>query len=293
MTSALPRSLPRYLSIGLFLVVAVSVFTPSYALAQTGPTGPTGPKGATGPTGPTGATGPAGPTGPKGASGATGSTGATGRAGATGAAGIKGATGPTGPTGSIGPKGVTGPQGPAAGPTGPTGPSGIQGVAGPTGATGPQGNGLIVYDSNGQTVGPLIGPNQMVLTVNNQAVLLGTYYGAQISIQGFATIDSSSVAFLHTSADCSGARYLDASGLPVNGIVSNSTGIASTSGGTTLYYPALPTQPVTLASVENFNSGQSLTGPGQCTSFQPTQINYYGVVTTYDVSSFVPPFSVH
>jgi hypothetical protein len=273
-------SLSRYLCTGLFLLAAASFFTPSYALAQTGPTGATGPKGATGPTGPTGLTGPAGPAGPKGPSGSSGPTGVTGRVGTTGAAGPKGETGPQGPIGDVGPKGVTGPQGPAAGPQGPTGASGSQGAAGPTGATGPAGNGVIVQDSNGQTVGSLLGPGSILLTLNNLAVEIVS--GASAA-QGFYSEDSSGFTFFHTTADCSGTRYMDASGLPVGGYIN----------GSTLYYPAAPAQVQTIASEESFNVGQSLSGPGQCFPQSPTFSDTVGVATTYDVSSFVPPFSVH
>ncbi len=292
MTSALPRTFSRCLCIGLFLLAAVSIFVPSYALAQTGPTGATGPTGPTGPVGPIGPRGPSGPSGPTGPTGVIGRLGPTGPLGPRGVAGPSGPTGPVGalghvgPTGPTGPKGVAGPQGPAAGPTGPTGPSGIQGVAGPTGATGPQASGVVMQDGNGQTIGTLIGLNQVVLTVNNQAVTTNDF-----TPNGFYSVDSTGIQFLHTSTDCSGTRYLDASTLPVVGYVANATANDS-APGTTLYYPALPGQSQTIASIETFNSGQSVSGPGQC------QLNSFsdpsaGVVTTYDLSSFIPPFSVH
>ncbi len=284
MTSALLKSLSRCLCIGLFLFAAVSIFAPSYALAQTGPTGAIGPKGATGPSGPTGATGPVGHLGLTGPIGPRGVIGPSGPTGATGIIGRIGATGP------VGPKGVAGPQGPAAGPTGATGPQGM-GVAGPTGATGPAGNGLNVYDSNGRTVGPLMEQNTVVLTVNSQLVILGPNSGnTGISPQGFTSEDSSILLFYHTSTDCSGPRYQFSGTLPVTGQVSNATADPS-APGTTLYYPALPSSNLSIASFETFNSGQSVSGPGQCTT-APGTVSV-GVTTTYDLSSFVPPFSVH
>jgi len=63
-----------------------------------GVTGPTGPRGITGPTGPRGITGPTGPRGITGSTGPQGITGPTGLQGITGPTGLQGVTGPTGPT---------------------------------------------------------------------------------------------------------------------------------------------------------------------------------------------------
>ena len=303
MTFALPKSFSHCLCISLFLLGAGPIFVPYNAFAAgaaakgatgptgaTGPVGPTGASGATGPSGPagpTGLTGPFGPTGATGPMGVTGPSGANGAIGATGSQGVDGPTGAIGPTGTQGNAGATGATGVGvAGPTGATGPAG--GPAGPTGATGPAGNGLTVYDNNGQTIGTLIGPNTVVLTLNGQAVETGG-----LSARGFPSSGSSKFTFYHTSTDCSGTRYMDPSQLPVAGFVTNAAGMSLPSGfGTTLYYPALPPQPVSVASVETFNDGQSLSGPGQCQQIPPTINIPEGVATTFDVTSFIPPFSV-
>lgn len=295
MTSTLMKCFPRYLCIGLFLLAAASAFVPSYAVAQTGPTGVTGPTGATGPMG---AVGPAGPRGPSGPQGPSGAIGLVGHIGLTGPYGPRGASGPQGPSGAIGltgptgPKGVAGPQGPAAGPTGATGPQGM-GVAGPAGATGPagpQGSGFVVQDSNGQTVGTLIGQNQVVLTVNNGFVLVnvGNFNGM---IQ-FPTTNSGEVFVYHTSTDCSGTRYIDGTALPASSYETNATGDQN-APATTLYYPAFPVQSLAIASYETFNGGQSISAPGTCNTLSPAIDLPVGVATTYDLSSFIPPLSLH
>nr|WP_278001760.1 exosporium protein [Clostridium botulinum] len=86
-----------------------------------GVTGPTGPRGITGPTGPRGITGPTGPQGITGPTGLQGITGPTGLQGVTGPTGLQGVTGPTGLQGVTGPTGLQG----VTGPTGPTGPTAI------------------------------------------------------------------------------------------------------------------------------------------------------------------------
>jgi len=323
MTSALPRSFSRCLSISLFLLAAVSIFIPPYTLAQTGPTGATGPTGPTGPVGPIGPRGASGPSGPTGPSGPIGRLGPTGPLGPRGLAGPSGPMGPTGAlghigaTGPTGPKGVAGPQGPAAGPQGPTGPSGIQGVAGPigatgpsgpqgdagttgatgpqgvgvagpTGATGPQASAIVVQDSNGQTVGRLLTQNQVIVTVNNQALITNIS-----NPQGFVPLDSSGFVFYHTSTDCTGPRYMDATEIPVSGISTNLQALV-TLPGTTMFYAALPAQTQTIASYENYFSGSPvLLIPGFCVnSFTPFPMSV-GIATTFDLTVFTPPFSVH
>ncbi|APH16092.1 collagen triple helix repeat family protein [Clostridium sporogenes] len=93
----------------------------------------TRPRGVTGPTGPRGITGTTGPRG------ITGTTGPRGITGTTGPRGITGTTGPKGITGTTGPRGITGTTGPR-GITGTTGPRGITGTTGPRGVTGPPAN---------------------------------------------------------------------------------------------------------------------------------------------------------
>ena len=86
---------------------------------------------------------------------------------------------------------------------------------------------------------------------------------------------------------------MDASALPVVGLVSNATGNYA-APGTTLYYPALPFQQEMIGSIEFFGNQLSVTGSGQCNTLSPpVPVNNLGVATTYDVSSFIPPFSVH
>lgn len=82
-----------------------------------------------------------GPAGSPGPQGPTGAIGPIGPAGPPGPVGLEGVAGPEGPTGSPGISGAAGAPGPpgSPGPTGPIGPAGAAGPAGPIGATGKTG----------------------------------------------------------------------------------------------------------------------------------------------------------
>lgn len=128
-------------------ILAASISSDPFFVAEgdmillSGPMGPVGTGGTIGDTGPDGGTGPDGNTGPDGATGSTGPMGGTGETGAVGPIGPDGATGSTGPIGGTGDTGETGPMGPTGvtGSIGPTGPVGITGFTGHTGETGPTG----------------------------------------------------------------------------------------------------------------------------------------------------------
>ena len=146
--------------------------------------------------------------------------------------------------------------------------------------------GLVVKDSLGHEVGPL-------LQLNNVAVKLGNTFfttAGQVFQSGFDnSCGATCVAFFHTSADCLGTRYIssDTQNLP-------SRSAASVNG--TLYFPAAPFQQLTVNSIEVFtNSGDDVTQPGTCQS-GPTYgfpfTETFGTVGTFDLSVFTPPFHV-
>ena len=88
--------------------------------------------------------------------GDVGDMGSRGDKGDSGDTGTLGPEGPQGPTGPVGPQGPQGDQG-VQGVQGDQGIQGIQGEQGPEGLQGPSGSGLVVEDSNGDLVGPVVG----------------------------------------------------------------------------------------------------------------------------------------
>ena len=90
---------------------------------------------------------PPGPQGPKGDTGSTGPKGAQGEPGAAGAIGFTGPPGQQGDVGPIGPAGLNGVDG----------AKGDQGLIGPVGPKGQRGNGLLLLDGDGHTLGLFVG----------------------------------------------------------------------------------------------------------------------------------------
>jgi hypothetical protein len=184
-----------------------------------------------------GVQGPAGPAGPQ---GLTGATGPQGNAGAAGADGPQGLAGPAGTTGATGPQGTPGPTGAtgAAGPQGLMGLSGPQGPAGATGAAGPQGpagSGAVqVYDSTNAVVGSLVSQDQILLNVPRGVML-------SFNSSGFQSNDSSLVNFYHSTADCSGTRYMDNTAVPANSFLVG--GVLYYASGTPTVWPLFQSRP--------------------------------------------------
>jgi hypothetical protein len=141
---------------------------------------------------------------------------------------------------------------------GPPGPRGPQGERGPAGEPG---SGLQLVDSLGMAIGKLLGCCDVVIDAGGTKVLLPVASG------GF---QQTNVFFYYESADCTGPRLLPESGVFSRTLVQ----------GTTAYY----------ATDFGMHAVQSQESQGMCfaTSFsRPT-----GPVSTLDVSSFIPPFSV-
>jgi len=107
------------------------------------------------------------------AAGADGTPGQQGPAGDTGATGSQG---PQGLQGDAGPQGIQGTQGTqgATGSQGSQGIQGLQGDVGPQGPEGPQGTvrAIPVFLSNGQDIGSLISPGELISGEWRNAILL-------------------------------------------------------------------------------------------------------------------------
>lgn len=136
-------------------------------------------------------------------------------------------------------------------------------------------------DANANVVGTLIGQDVVVLKVNNQAI--ATYF----DYSGFQSYDSCNFQFWHTTPDCSGTRYQDASGGPPIDYSNNNT----------LYYAATPIQTLTITSVETFScGGVNMSLPGTChnSSVVTPFPAIVGAVQTFDLNSLslTPRFTV-
>jgi hypothetical protein len=143
-----------------------------------------------------------------GADGATGPQGPVGPQGPQGLQGDLGLQGPAGPIGLQGPQGIQG----VAGSQGPEGPQGIQGPEGPQGPAGPS---LVVVDSTGLVLGPLVQINQIYGFYNYGLFYydLGTEYVPLIAYQkyiGFVATGTMDVWF--DQIGCAGNAYREVEG---------------------------------------------------------------------------------
>lgn len=139
---------------------------------------------------------------------------------------------------------------------------------------------LYVIDSLGQIVGTLVSQDSVARKFKTIWVHIGS-----IQTAGFIPQDSTAFNFIHTSSNCSGPRYMDASALPVSGIVDRTN---------TLYMPGRPVQFLEPGSwsEETFTSGQPINQPGQCIVGTGAPGVYVGPLVTIDLNTLVPPFSV-
>jgi hypothetical protein len=283
-------------------------------LGQGGAQGPAGPAGPQGPTGPVGPQGPAGPQGAQGTQGATGAPGAAGPQGATGAQGATGPQGPAGANGDAGPQGDVGPQGPQ-GATGPQGPAGANGNAGPQGAVGPQGlqgvegpagaNGAVGPQGNPGPQGPQgpAGPGgdngRTIIDASGVEIgivelstgFVSRKFGSDVVMLAMAPqgIAQAAITFYHTSANCTGPRYLW-----------NNGGLFAYFGqylGGSVFYTrladaAFPPMAQTINSREVVNIGSDPMTMGSCTA-SPMGFQSMGpvvAVTDPALNSMVVPF---
>lgn len=210
-------------------------------------------------TGPAGPQGPVGPQGPPGPAGPRGLTGATGATGAPGAAGVTGATGATGATGPAGPQG-------------------------PPGAAG---GGLSVYDKNGQLVGPIVGvkfggtDSTMVARQAND----GVWLGIPVDVAGVVPGAAGALLGLYNDAQCSPPAFVPADRAPATLLRS----LQRSDSESTAYYAGDPLLPNTFASFSPIGH------PEICWSTAGTGWDVQllaGPLKTFDLSPFVPPFSV-
>ncbi len=140
--------------------------------------------------------------------------------------------------------------------------------------SGAQGGTLTVIDSLGKTVGPLIGPNQVILTVGGNRFFVGVGPNRFYSLTG--------VTFYYADANCSGTPLVPPSTdvfFPYLRLV-----------GTTGYYGDIGSLPqeIQVGSYKNYNNGVP-----QCI----TDTSWIGKMmliqaTTVSLSVFTPPFSV-
>ena len=263
-----------YLSLSRNRHVAPNTNTSDWAaLSAAGTTGPAGAQGPAGQPGPPGPTGPVGPAGPPGLDGAPG---AAGPAGATGSAGPAGAAGPPGGAGVSGPAGATGPTGPQ----GATGPAGKPGPQGPLGSSAP-GEKLVLLDGTGKFVA-VLNMYGWYMQIN------GVVVAATLNSSGFMQSDVTQIFFLHTTSDCSGARYW---GSTINEFVSYLQ-----VAGTTGYFGAATGPIMTTYSVEQFSAGEDPANPASNCLLFPSGFTGTGTpLQTINLTSlgFTPPFAPH
>jgi hypothetical protein len=184
-----------------------------------------------------------------------------------------------------------------AGPQGPAGAQGLQGLPGPSGAPGPPGptatNGLLVRDSRGYVVGPvvLVGaftPTTVVRRVGNLLLALG------VNEDGLTSASGGPQLYFEAS-NCSGTAMLltgAGSKLPLVRPV--------TVAGGTAYYPQTP--PVARsrqATAFPVDSPAECTGGGTyllpglcCQSHAPSPLVPMSDATTFELSTLglLPPF---
>jgi hypothetical protein len=199
------------------------------------------------------------------------------------AAGATGATGPAGPQGAAGPPGAVGPSGPA----GAQGPGGIPGPSGPAGAPGAA-VAANVQDSNSIVLGTIMDVQLDILArINSTLVVLQSPLlsdGSNFRISG--------IQFLHTTPDCSGTRYVQAS--PIAGSLLRVAQQIVLGAGLrpTAYLPIFPTSTISVGSFEVIPVGQDASQPGNCTATSGSVPNA-GTTTTLDLGSYAPPSSIH
>ncbi len=150
----------------------------------------------------------------------------------------------------------------------------------PKGEPGSPGSGTRIVDANGRSVGPILSSNSVMLTIGTQPVAV------RVDTAGFVEGGE----FLHTSADCSGQRYLRVFDvlLPFGVIV-----------GSTLHYPEFPMQSLQIRSSDSpaepaactSGGGTVLPGGRCCGSSSPSTMEV-GPAKTFDLGALglVPPF---
>lgn len=130
-------------------------------------------------------------------------------------AGSQGPVGPPGPQGPQGDVGAQGPQGPqggvgAQGSQGPRGDAGAQGPKGETGMAGVDGPGLVIVDSTGLVLGPLVQTNGVYEAYNYGIFFykLGTEYVPLIAYSRFLGFESGGKMDLwFDQTDCTGNAH--------------------------------------------------------------------------------------
>jgi Collagen triple helix repeat (20 copies) len=262
-----------YLSLSKSRRIAPNTNTHDWAaLSAAGATGPVGAAGSAGPPGPPGVAGVAGPAGPRGLDGAPGPTGPAGAVGAVGTPGPAGAPGTPGAGGPVGQVGPTGSQGPA----GAAGPPGLQGSPGQSSP----GHKLVLVDGTGKFVG-------VRNTYGTYMELTGVVVVATLDSNGFEQSDITQIFFLHTTADCSGARYW-------NSTVSEFASYLQVAG-TTGYYGAASGPNIDMHSVEQFSLGEDTSKPaGNCLLFPDGIQQEATPLQSIDLTTlgFTPPFAL-
>jgi Collagen triple helix repeat (20 copies) len=206
-------------------------------------------------------------------SGPAGDTGPSGAAGPQGPSGPPGAAGPPGPEGPAGPQGAAGPAGPA-GAQGSTGAMGPAGPAGPTGSQGPSGVGaLIVTDATGEQLGRYDPDSQTVIHPFGS-----NFVAIAVDSSGFT---ETGIDFYHTSADCSGTRYIPGVANPLmeSGFTTDDKAVYFQNGSATQ---------MTFFSIEHVDAGADALQPGTCAS--SSGFNSLGAtVKTTSLPSVVAP----
>lgn len=225
-----------------------------------------------------GAQGPKGDKGDTGAKGATGPQGPSGPQGPAGAPGVAGPQGPTGPQGTAGAQGIAGPQGP-------TGPQGPQGEPG-TGGGSSESRAAVVVDMANAEVGVATDPfgGLVMRRLGNDTVV---FFASP------AGPDSGAIEFYHTTADCSGDRYVH------TGFQRGLAYFSQVHLGTVFYTkvadPNAQLQ-VPIGSIERFEANEDpLLQAGACRAADPGRMESAGVVNAVTdpvLATLTPPLRI-
>jgi hypothetical protein len=156
------------------------------------------------------------------------------------------------------------------------------------GPAGPPGPGAMrIVDSGNKTLGTYLG-NGSILTN-----LFGVPAVLRASAEGFSAGVFINVRFHHTTADCSGTRYVAMDEWYRDNFLPPLVQLVPQSGKLLLPYPAASNFHPTFNSTETFDINQDATQPGSCQA-SPNYTQYVGAgyAVLFDASllGYTPPF---
>lgn len=156
---------------------------------------------------------------------------------------------------------------------------GVAALAEPTAAPSSTAPGAaVVVDNFNHTVGQLLQPGQVLVTIDSTPVSL------DIEREFFPITKSEQVQFFHRARDCAGDRFLHL-GVPIRGIIDNS--------GVKIYYAKLVATRSASRSIETFPPNADVRLPGMCQNASRDDIYLAPLrsISLFDLG-FSPPYRV-